>query len=133
MTDIPVPDPADVVALALWEDVQGARLVFETIRTEESLAHLRAHLAGRRMLEAGFTPASHRLRCYVLIGFPKDTFDAAEERLRAVTSIGMTPMAMLWRPDTVAAKRHAPGPDWRQFQRRWARPAIIHGRGNHDC
>lgn len=84
------------------------------------------HSAACRLLEAGFTARSHRLRCYVLIGYPKDTFALAEKRLREMLSIGFTPMAMLWRPETPAAQRHAPGPEWRKFQRRWARPAIIH-------
>jgi hypothetical protein len=83
--------------------------------------------AARRMIESGFTAASHRLRCYVLIGYPKDTFDAAETRLRQVQSIGMTPMAMLWRPSRGSLWR-APDADWRKFQRRWARPTIIHAR-----
>lgn len=82
--------------------------------------------AASRMLAAGFTAASHRLRCYVLIGFPKDTMDAAEARLRRIMSVGFTPMAMLWRPETPSAMSRAPGPEWRAFQRRWARPAIIH-------
>jgi hypothetical protein len=82
--------------------------------------------AGRRLLAAGFTARSHRLRCYVLIGFPKDTFDAAEKRLRAIASVGFTPMAMLWRPETATAEKWMPGPEWRGLQRRWARPAIIH-------
>jgi hypothetical protein len=30
------------------------------------------------LLAAGFTTASHRMRVYVLIGYPKDTFDLAE-------------------------------------------------------
>ncbi len=84
--------------------------------------------AARRLIEAGFTARSHRLRCYVLIGHPKDTFDLAERRLRQMLAIGFTPMAMLWRPETPAAMRHAPGPEWRTFQRRWARPAIIHAK-----
>jgi hypothetical protein len=88
---------------------------FETLRS-----------AATRMLAAGFTAESHRLRVYVLIGFPKDTFAAAEGRLRQMLSIGMTPMAMLWRPERPAEMKHAPGPEWRAFQRRWARPAIIH-------
>jgi hypothetical protein len=88
---------------------------FETLRS-----------AATRMLAAGFTAESHRLRVYVLIGFPKDTFSAAEGRLRQMLSIGMTPMAMLWRPERPAEMKHAPGPEWRAFQRRWARPAIIH-------
>lgn len=82
--------------------------------------------AACRMLEAGFTAASHRLRVYVLVGFPKDTFAAAEGRLLQMLSIGFTPMAMLWRPETPSQQKRAPGPQWRAFQRRWARPAIIH-------
>jgi hypothetical protein len=89
--------------------------------------------AARRLLAAGFTARSHRLRCYVLVGFPRDTFDAAEQRLWQMLGVGFTPMAMLWRPETPAADRHAPGPEWRAFQRRWARPAIIHARGAPRC
>ena len=84
--------------------------------------------AATRLLEAGFTQCSHRLRCYVLIGFPKDTFDLAEKRLREIRSVGFTPMAMLWRPEHDSQRRHAPGAEWRAFQRQWARPAIIHAR-----
>lgn len=82
--------------------------------------------AARRMLAAGFTVESHRLRVYVLIGYPKDTFDLAEGRLRQMMSIGLTPMAMLWRPETPSQEKWAPEDGWRGFQRRWARPAIIH-------
>jgi hypothetical protein len=84
--------------------------------------------AARRMLAAGFTRESHRLRVYVLVGFPKDTFTLAENRLGQMLAIGLTPMAMLWRPELHSQDRYAPGPEWRAFQRRWARPAIIHGR-----
>lgn len=82
--------------------------------------------AAKRLLAAGFTARSHRLRCYVLIGYPKDTFDQAEKRLRDMLRIGFTPMAMLWRPETTSQERWKPSTDWRAFQRRWARPAIIH-------
>ena len=89
----------------------------------ETLEH-----AARRLIAAGFTPQSHRMRVYVLIGFPKDTFALAEARLQQMRSIGFTPMAMLWRPETPSQDKHAPAGQWRAFQRRWARPAIIHGR-----
>jgi len=82
--------------------------------------------AARRLLAAGFTRQSHRMRVYVLVGFPKDSFELAEHRLRQMLSIGMTPMAMLWRPETPSQEKHKPAPEWRAFQRRWARPAIIH-------
>lgn len=84
--------------------------------------------AARRLLEAGFTRGSHRLRSYCMIGYPKDTLEKAEKRLRDLLSIGFTPFAMLWRPDNPAQEKHTPGPEWRAFQRRWARPAIIHSR-----
>lgn len=91
---------------------------FETLRS-----------AASRLLEAGFTRASHRLRVYVMMGYPKDTFEAAELRLRAMLDIGFTPFAMLWKPDDdiKSQERWRPKPEWKAFQRRWARPAIIHG------
>ncbi|MBC7953163.1 MAG: hypothetical protein H7Z12_15255 [Rhodospirillaceae bacterium] len=84
--------------------------------------------AARRLLSAGFTRASHRLRCYVLIGFPKDTFEAAEKRLNDIKNVGFTPMAMLWRPEDKAAEKYTPGEEWHQFRRIWTRPAIIHAK-----
>jgi hypothetical protein len=82
-------------------------------------------IAARKMIAAGFTRESHRLRCYVLIGFPKDNFDSATGRLEQMLGIGLTPMAMLWRhPKTGLPVSE----QWRAFQRRWARPAIIHAR-----
>ena len=82
--------------------------------------------AADRLLAAGFTARSHRLRVYVLIGYPKDTLSAAEARLRQMLSVGFTPHAMLWAPETPSAEKYRPGPEWRRFQRAWARPAIIH-------
>ena len=90
---------------------------FETLR-----------LAASRLLAAGFTRASHLMRVYVLIGYPKDTFAAAEQRLQQMLQIGFTPYAMLWRPETPSQMKWAPEESWRTFQRRWARPAIIHAR-----
>jgi hypothetical protein len=84
--------------------------------------------ATRRLIAAGFSPRSHLMRCYVLIGFPKDTFALAEARLQQMLSIGFTPMAMLWKPETQSQDKYAPDNSWRAFQRRWARPAIIHAR-----
>jgi hypothetical protein len=89
----------------------------------ETLEH-----AARRLLEAGFTARSHRLSCYVLIGYPKDTFDLAEKRLKEMLRIGFTPMAMLWRPETPQQERWKPADDWRAFQRTWVRRNIIYAK-----
>lgn len=83
-------------------------------------------MAAKKMLEAGYTTSSHRLRTFVFIGFPQDTFDKAESRLREMVAIGFTPYAMLWQPETPSAEKWRPAPEWRKFQRSWARPAIIH-------
>ncbi len=90
---------------------------FETLRS-----------AARRLIEAGFTPQSHRMRAYVLMGYPKDTIAAAEGRLQQMASIGFTPHAMLWRPETANGEKWRPDATWRRFQRQWARPAIIHAK-----
>lgn len=87
--------------------------------------------AARRLLDAGFTRASHRMRAYVLVGYPKDTFAAAEHRLNEMVRIGFTPFAMLWKPDMPSQEKHAPGLQWRAFQRQWSRPAIVHATEMH--
>lgn len=94
--------------------------------TNDTLESLES--AASRLFAAGFTPASHRLRSFVLIGFPKDTREWAEERLTSLVRIGITPFAMRWRPENAAGERRSPGPEWRSFQRSWARPAMIHAK-----
>jgi len=76
--------------------------------------------AASTLWSAGFKRGSHNILAYVLIGGPRDTFDAAEARLRQVTDIGLMPFAMLYRDQHGQTDRA-----WRRFQRRWARPAII--------
>jgi len=76
--------------------------------------------AGRKLLNAGFTTASHTLRAYVLIGYPKDTFEKAEARLRQTVAAGFFPMAMLYRNKAGEVSRK-----WVSFQRLWANPFIV--------
>lgn len=63
---------------------------------------------------------SHRLACYVLIGYPRDTIQFAEERLWQVVALGIMPFAMLYRADDEPVDIF-----WRQFQREWANPVIV--------
>jgi hypothetical protein len=62
------------------------------------------------------------LRCYVLVGYPGDDFQAAEHRLETVLRLGIGPMAMLFRDE----QGRTPALEWRRFQRAWARPAMIY-------
>jgi hypothetical protein len=43
-----------------------------------------------------------------LVGYPKDTFALAEARLKQMLSVGFTPMARLWRPETRSQEKWAP-------------------------
>jgi len=77
--------------------------------------------AGKMLNYADFT--RHHLRCYVLIGIPGDTFEAAEKRILEAWSAGFLPMAMLWKNkagDSTEA--------WREFQGLWAQPPIVRAR-----
>lgn len=75
--------------------------------------------AGRMLLDAGWTRASHILRAYVLCGYQGDSFDKALQRMKETFAAGFLPMAMLFRDK--AGKRSF---DWMKWQRQFARPAI---------
>lgn len=74
-------------------------------------------IAGRKLRQADFT--RKHCRCYVLIGYPKDTFVCAEKRLIQTWDAGFMPMGMLWKN-----LKGDEDVEWRRFQRIWSRPAI---------
>ncbi len=75
--------------------------------------------AGSMLLAAGWTRESRSLRCYVLVGHPRDHVAQAETRMHQAYAAGFFPMSMLWRG---RSGKTAAG--WSKFARRWARPAI---------
>lgn len=81
--------------------------------------------AGTLLHHVGFKshPSSHALRCYVLCGYPNDTFDKAEKRMSQTIKAGFMPMAMLYRDNTGCRDS-----EWMKWQRLWARPAIMAAR-----
>jgi hypothetical protein len=101
----------------LLREVRAARMYFayDTSSDYEPLVQ-----AGRILRDGGITKASHRAACYVLVGYPGDTMDAADTRLRAAWGAGFVPYAMLYRDETGAVDA-----DWRRFQRAWVRPEIV--------
>lgn len=76
--------------------------------------------AGRMFREQGFTNSKHNLLAYVLIGYNRDTFDKATDRLTDTIRAGFMPMAMLWMD-----KKGRQDPAWKLFQREWANKWIV--------
>jgi len=91
--------------------------MFFAYDTPDDLEPLQA--AGEMLLDAGFTEASHTLRAYVLCGYPHDSFNDAERRMRETQEAGFMPMAMLYRD-----KSGRRDPVWQKWVRQWARPSI---------
>lgn len=79
--------------------------------------------AGKMLLENGFTRQTQNLRAYVLIGYPKDTFEAADKRLNECMDAGFMPFAMPYR-DHIGKR----DPAWISFSHPWMRPAAISAR-----
>lgn len=96
--------------IKLFKEVKAERIYF-AYDTPDDLEPLRN--AARMFKEAEFLSPS-RLKCYVLIGYPQDTFEHAEQRLQTVKELGICPMAMLYRD-----KEGKVTDEWRRFQRKW--------------
>lgn len=73
--------------------------------------------AAKKMRAIGLN--NQRVGCYVLMGWPKDTIEKAQERLQMCVDLDMMPFAMLY-----AGQEPLRDPDWRKLQRNHAKPAI---------
>jgi hypothetical protein len=94
-------------------ELKGAALWF-SYDMKDQPKHLER--TARMLFAAGFTQASHRVRCYVLIGEDGDTVESAESRLQHTITMGYFPQAMLF--------NRRPEREWRQLQRAYANPVI---------
>lgn len=75
--------------------------------------------AGKLLKQVNITLENRKAACYILIGYPKDTFDNALTRIHQTIKAGFFPFAMLWRNEKGDYKK-----EWKQFQRQWANPII---------
>lgn len=90
--------------------------IYTAYDSTEALEDVRR--AGEYLQAAGFN--YEVIRCFVLAGYPGDTMENAESRLRAARNAGFMPMAMLYRDH-----KGEQDPSWIHFARLWARPASI--------
>jgi len=110
-----------------WHIDELLRLKFKTVYfaydTPDDYEPLK--VAADKMREAGLINRSHKIRCYVLIGYPWDSFDAAEKRLQAVCELGLMPFAMLYRD-----RKGKRDEKWMAFRRLWYDPRMVGVRVN---
>lgn len=83
--------------------------------------------AGKMLKEAGITIKSRTPRAYVLMGYPKDTVEAAEKRCIDTLEAVFIPFAMVY-TDEDGKRRDDFTKGWDNIQRRWTRQAIIYSR-----
>lgn len=81
------------------------------------------HVAGKMLIDAGFTKASNVMGCYILCGYKGDTFDKAEQRMGEAWKAGFMPRAMLYREETGARNE-----EWVTFKNIWSRRQSIYCR-----
>jgi len=70
------------------------------------------------LADAGIKMNRHVARCYVLIGYKRDTQEKAEKRLRTAWDLGFLPMAMLYRGEDGRQDQR-----WRKLKTIWANPS----------
>ena len=103
--------------VGLIADAKTARMYFayDTPDDYEPLVE-----AGKLLSRYNLGLNTRKACAYVLCGYPKDTFELAEERLIEVLQAGLFPYAMLYKDEQGNENRA-----WRQFQRQWVNPWII--------
>lgn len=84
--------------------------------------------AAKKVREAGFK--YWQAGVYVLVGYPEDTQEAAEQRCVRVCRLGLKPMAMLYKDQQGTNMRSW---RWRQFQREWANHTIVGSKMKQYC
>ena len=77
--------------------------------------------AGKLLKKAGITLKTRIPQAFVLMGYKGDTIEKAEKRCIQCLEAGFIPFAMLYKND-----KGEEDPSWKQFQRVWARQAIIY-------
>jgi len=71
----------------------------------------------------------HKARCFVLIGYPTDSFEKAEIRLNQTLELGFMPMAMFYRNHEYNFRGSWPDKrKWNRFTTEWANPIIVGGK-----
>lgn len=94
------------------------KTLYTAYDTLDDYEHLRN--MARLLWAAGLSRRSNTVKCYMLCGYPEDSFEAAEKRARQIMELGFLPFAMLYRGEDGETDR-----EWRKFQREWANAVIV--------
>ncbi len=78
--------------------------------------------AGRKLVRAGIIESGNSIaRCFVLIGYPKDTYGRADQRLQDVMKAGFVPYIMIYRDN----EKGRANPAWGRFKKRWVGDSAV--------
>lgn len=109
--------------LQAWHVEQLARVktqqVFFAYDTPDDLPPL---IRASELLQASEWYRWRKCGCYILIGYPSDTIQKAEERCMKALRLGYAPFAMFYRDASGIMNKTK---EWAKFQRLWTRQAII--------
>lgn len=94
------------------------KTLYTAYDTLDDYEHLRN--MARLLWDAGLPRNSHIVKCYMLCGYPEDSFESAEKRARQIMELGFLPFAMLYRDESGQTDK-----EWRKFQREWANAVIV--------
>lgn len=96
--------------ISLGDKLSVALFAYDTPDDLEPLQN-----AGRMLAKFGLISKTNTIfRCYILVGFPRDTFGEAEKRLHQCMAAGFAPYIMPYRgKDGVVAA------GWKEFRQRW--------------
>lgn len=109
---------ARLITDEIADELRALRIhqVFLAADTEGALKPLK-----KAIKKLSFLPRQ-KLRCYVLLAYKNETMEQVEMRLRKVWELGAMPFAQLYQPPDRYIEYER---DWKQFARRWQRPAIM--------
>lgn len=91
--------------------------IFLAYDTPDDYLHLKKAVELLKDMKFRF---NHRVRCFVLVGFKKDTIEKAQKRLVETAKLGVYPMSMLYKSDEGIVDG-----EWIRFNTAWANPYKI--------
>lgn len=122
-TDVAFPGGLEAKLLKPWHiellsKVKAQQVYFAYDRAEE----LEPLIMASKILKESPWYRWRKCGCYVLVGYPSDTIEKAEQRCITALKLGYMPFAVFYQDEE---RKQIKTNEWEKLQRKWVRPAII--------